>query len=160
MKVTFDQLENVVNVVFFLLCQSVTYCLTVVQVQLLDQTSLSGKCISLIAHYKCSMYLLLHMQCRNHSNRMSTGRNSIIITTTTTTTVLRSFFRDHPGEPVPEEKLVDFMVQGKINRGRHTDHPAGCHSIRTNQCPAPPSPIFTGRMPFLPPKQQCSSSQI
>jgi len=21
-------------------------------------------------------------------------------------------------------------VQGKINRGRHTDHPAGCHSIR------------------------------
>jgi len=35
-------------------------------------------------------------------------------------------FRDHPGEP------VDFMVQGEINRGRHTDHPAGRHSIRTN----------------------------
>ena len=34
-------------------------------------------------------------------------------------------------------ELLDFMVQGKINRGRHTDHPAGCHSIRTNQC-APP----------------------
>jgi len=32
------------------------------------------------------------------------------------------------------------MVQGKTNRGRHTDHPAGCHSIRTNQCPPPPSP--------------------
>ena len=39
-------------------------------------------------------------------------------------------------------ELLDFMVQGKINRGRHTDHPAGCHSIRTNQCPPPPSPIF------------------
>jgi len=24
-------------------------------------------------------------------------------------------------------------VQGKINRGRHTDHLAGRHSIRTNQ---------------------------
>ena len=24
-------------------------------------------------------------------------------------------------------------------RGRHTDHPARCHSIRTNQCPPPPS---------------------
>jgi len=24
------------------------------------------------------------------------------------------------------------MVQGKINRGRHADHPAGRHSIRTN----------------------------
>jgi len=34
---------------------------------------------------------------------------------------------------------VDFMVQGKINRGRHTDHPDGRHSIRTNQCPSPPS---------------------
>ena len=51
-----------------------------------------------------------------------------------------ALFRDHPGEPAPEEKLLDFMVQGKINRGRHTDHPAGCHSIRTNQCTPPPSP--------------------
>jgi len=34
------------------------------------------------------------------------------------------------------------MLQGKINRGRHTDHPAGRHSTRTNQCPPPPSPIF------------------
>jgi len=30
-------------------------------------------------------------------------------------------------------------VQGNINRGRHTDHPAGCHSNRTNHCPPPPS---------------------
>ena len=37
-------------------------------------------------------------------------------------------------------------MQGKINR--HTDHPAGRHSIRANQCPPPPSPyIFTGRTP-------------
>ena len=39
-------------------------------------------------------------------------------------------------------ELLDFMVQGKINRGRHTDHPAGRHSIWTNQCTPPPSPIF------------------
>jgi len=56
-----------------------------------------------------------------------------------TTTILRPFFLDHLGEPVPDEKL---MVQGKINRGRHTDHLAGSHSIQTNQCPPPPSPIF------------------
>jgi len=36
------------------------------------------------------------------------------------TTVLRPFFWDHPGEPVPENFWT--MVQGKINRGRHTDH--------------------------------------
>jgi len=35
-----------------------------------------------------------------------------------------------------------YMVQGKFNRGRHTDHPAGRHSIRTNQCPPPPSRHF------------------
>jgi len=57
------------------------------------------------------------------------------------TTVVRPLFLDHPGEPVPEEKLLDFMVQGKINRGRHTDHPAGRHSIRTKQCPTPYSII-------------------
>jgi len=39
-------------------------------------------------------------------------------------------------------KLLDFMVQGKINRGRHKDKPAGWHSIRTNHCPPPPSPHF------------------
>ena len=51
-------------------------------------------------------------------------------------------------------------MQGKINRGRHTDHPAGCHSIRTNQCPPPPFlPFFTGRMPLLPPNQQCQSTE-
>jgi len=37
-------------------------------------------------------------------------------------------------------RCQDFMVQGKINRGRHTDNPAGRHSIRTNQCPPSPSP--------------------
>ena len=52
------------------------------------------------------------------------------------------------------------MVQGKINRGRHTDHPAERHSIWTNQCPPPPSPhFFTDRMPFLPPNQQCQSTE-
>ena len=39
-------------------------------------------------------------------------------------------------------ELLDFMVQGKITRGRHTDHPAGCHSVWSNQYPPPPSPIF------------------
>jgi len=29
-----------------------------------------------------------------------------------------ALFRDHLGEPAPEEKLLDFVVQGKINRGR------------------------------------------
>jgi len=51
--------------------------------------------------------------------------------THTNTTVLWPFF-------------LDFLVQEKINRGRHTDCPAGRHSIRTNQCPPLQSPIFYG----------------
>jgi len=45
------------------------------------------------------------------------------------------------------------MVQGKINRGRHTDHPAGRHSIWTNQRPPLPSPIFFYRPDALPAAQ-------
>ena len=58
-------------------------------------------------------------------------------------------------------ELLDFIVHGKINRGRHIDYPAGRHSIRTNQCPPPRSPphFFIGRMPFLPPNQQCQNTE-
>jgi len=74
--------------------------------------------------------------------------------THTHTRVLRPFFRDHPGEPVPEENLWTLWCKGKINRGRHSEHLAGCHSIRIKQYPPPPSRnFFTGRMPFLPPSQ-------
>ena len=47
-----------------------------------------------------------------------------------------------PRPPGARRELLDFMVQGEINRCRHTDHLAGRHFIRTNQCPPPPSPIF------------------
>jgi len=79
--------------------------------------------------------------------------------THTYTSVLRRFFRDHLGWAGARRELLDFMEQGKINKGRHTDHPAGRYFIRTKQCPSPPSPIFTGRMPFLPPNQQCQSTE-
>ena len=49
-------------------------------------------------------------------------------------------FSGTPGWAGARRELLDFMVQGEINRGRHTDHPAGRHSIRTNQCPPPPPP--------------------
>jgi len=51
------------------------------------------------------------------------------------------------------------MVQGEINRGRHTDHPAGRHSIWTNQCPPPPSPHIFYRPDALPAAQPTVSKQ-
>jgi len=57
----------------------------------------------------------------------------------TTTTVLRPFFRYHPGEPVPEENFWTLWCKERL-----TEADAGRHSIRTNQYPPPPSPIFYG----------------
>ena len=37
--------------------------------------------------------------------------------------------------------ILLLWCKGRLT-GRHTDHPAGRHSIRTNQCPPPLSPIF------------------
>ena len=50
-----------------------------------------------------------------------------------------TLFLGPPGSAGARRKLLDFMVHRKINRGRHTDHPAGRHSIQTKQCPPPPS---------------------
>ena len=44
-------------------------------------------------------------------------------------------------------ELLDFMVQVEIN------HPAGHHSIRTNQCPRPPTPHIFYRPDALPAAQ-------
>jgi len=63
-------------------------------------------------------------------------------TTTTTTTILRPFFRDHPGEPVPEENFWTLWCKERLTEADTLIlyHLAGRHSIRTNQCPPPPSP--------------------
>jgi len=61
---------------------------------------------------------------------------------TTTTTTVTALFPGPPGWAGARRELLDFMVQGKINRGRHMDHPGGRHSILTNQCPPLPSPHF------------------
>ena len=53
-----------------------------------------------------------------------------------------ALFPGPPGWASATTELLDFMAQRKINGGRHTDHPARLHSIWTNQCPPPPSPIF------------------
>jgi len=50
--------------------------------------------------------------------------------------------------------------EGKINRGWHTDHPAGRHSIRTNQYPPPPSPHIFYRPDALPATQPTASKAL
>jgi len=64
-----------------------------------------------------------------------------ILSLDTHTTILWPFFRDHLGELVPEENFWTLWCKGRLTEA-DTDHRAGRHSIRTNQCPPPPSPYF------------------
>ena len=63
-----------------------------------------------------------------------------------TTTILRPFFRDHPGELVPEENFSTVWCKGRLTEA-DINHPAGRHSIRTNQCQLPPSPLLQAGCP-------------
>ena len=104
----------------------------------------------------CSLLPLL-------ANDLFAGAKFLTVLLTTSTHHHNRYMALFPGPPGwagTRREPLDFVVQGKINRGRHTDHPAGRHSIQTKQCLPPPSPIFlTGRMPFLPPNQQCQSTE-
>jgi len=50
--------------------------------------------------------------------------------------------------------LLDFMVLGRITRGRHTNNPGGHHSIRTNQQSTSINPPSLRQLPFLPQPSQ------
>jgi len=65
--------------------------------------------------------------------------------TTTTTTILAGARR---------KLLLDFMVLGRITRGRHMDNPGGRHSIRTNQQSTSINPPSLCQLPFLPQPSQ------
>jgi len=88
----------------------------------------------------------LGMEKLNPTQQKHAFTNQKKCTTTQTTPHHNRFMALFPGPPGwagARRELLDFKVQGKINRGSHTDHPDGCHSIRTsNQCPLPPSPSF------------------
>jgi len=95
-------------------------------------------------------FLPPNQQC--HSTEENKTNNS-------TTTILRPFFRDYPGEPVSEENFWTLWCKGRLTEADN-NHPAGRHSIRTNQCPPPPSlPFFTGQMPFLTANQRWQSTE-
>jgi len=76
-----------------------------------------------------------------------------------TTTVLQPFFRNYPGEPVPEENLWTLWCKGRLTEADTLTIRLGA-TPSDYQCLPPPSPIlFTGRMPFLLPNQQHQSTE-
>jgi len=76
-----------------------------------------------------------------------------------TTTVLRPFFQDYPGEPVPEENFWTLWCKGILTEADTQTiwlgtTPSGLTSAHLHH-----PPFFTGRMPILPPNQQCQSTE-
>jgi len=79
--------------------------------------------------------------------------------THTHTTVLRPFFRDHSGEPVPDENIWTLWCKGRLTEAdAPTIQLGGTPSGLTSAHLHHPH-FFTGRMPFLPPNQQCQSTE-
>jgi len=77
-----------------------------------------------------------------------------------TTTVLWPFFRDHPGEPVPEVNFWTLWCKGRLTEAetptiRLGSTPSGLASAHLHHPPI----FFKGQMPFLPPSQQCQSTE-
>ena len=94
------------------------------------------------------LFLTPSQQCHSTEGKFSFG--------TTTTAVLRPFFRDHPGEPVPEENLWTLRCKGRLTPTIPLGAtPSGLSGAHFSTIP----PSFAGRMPFLPPNQQCQSTE-
>ena len=98
----------------------------------------------------------LHTQ--THNNRRSTNTDHSY--THTHTTVLRPFFQDHPGEPVPEENFWTLLCKGRLTEAdtliiRLGATPSGLSSAYLHHPPI----FFTGRMSFLPPNQHRQSTE-
>jgi len=99
--------------------------------------------------------------------RATDGSNSLILAvserhlrTSYTTTVLRPFFQDHPGEPVPEENFWTLWCKGRLTEADTSTIRLGATPSGLSRAHLHHTPIFfTGRMPFLPPNQQCQGTE-
>ena len=97
---------------------------------------------------ECTSYNCFSAGCMKRKNKKNT------------TTVLRPFFRDHPGEPVPEENFWTLWCKGRLTEAdtltiRLGATPSGLTSDHLHHLPI----YFTCWMPFLPPNKQRQSTE-
>ena len=69
-------------------------------------------------------------------------------------------FRDHPGEPVPEENFWTLWCKGRLTEADTPTIRLGATSsgLTSTHLHHPPT-FFMVQMPFLPPKKQCQSTE-
>ena len=67
-----------------------------------------------VVHYNLYLHTKFHWNQKNiFVDGLTAGKVQGHVTQTTTT-ILRSFFRDHPGEPVPEENFWTLWCKGRL----------------------------------------------
>jgi len=79
--------------------------------------------------------------------------------TTTITTVLRPFFRDHPGEPMPEENFCTLWCKGRLTEAYTPTMPMRTTLSRLTSAHLHHPPIFyrPGALPAA--HRQCQSTE-
>jgi len=101
------------------------------------------------AVYQLNVRLSCNSSCYNLSQTVVVG--CTILTLSHHRNCFTAVFQVPPGWAGARSKLrLDFMVLGRITRGRLTDNPCGRHAIRTNQQSTSINPPFLCRMRFLP----------
>ena len=82
----------------------------------------------LVTYLQCTLYknYLLKVETRNENENKRKWQSRVHHHHTTT--ISRPFFRDHPGEPVPEENLWSLSCKGRLTE-------ADTLTIRTKICP-------------------------
>jgi len=76
-----------------------------------------------------------------------------------TTTVLRPFFRDHPGEPVPEENSWAFWCKGRLTEAHTLTTRLGATPSLLTSAYLHHPPFFTGWLDALPATQPTDSKR-
>ena len=69
------------------------------------------------------------------------------------------FFRDHLGEPVPDENFWTLWCKGTLTEADTLTIQLGATPSGLTSAHLHHPHFFTGRMPFLPPNQQCQSNE-
>ena len=111
-------------------------------------------------HFNTMMFLVTLMQ-RNYTPLVLCitviAMEKSYINHTTTTTILRPFFQDHPGEPVPDENFWTVRCKGRLTETDTLTIRLGVTPSGLTSAPPPSLIFFMGRMPFLPPNQHILS---
>jgi len=112
-------------------------------------------------HASTSSFTFLQAGCsyRHQTNSVKVQKQSQRLDHHTTTTILRPFFGDHLGEPVPEENFWTLWCKGRLTE---TDTPTilvGATPSGLTSAHLHHPPILKGWMAFLLPNQQCQSNE-